>query len=148
MGPEIDMERDTIIIGYFAATNRGDVVCDGPACIIAGSYKTMKDYLAKSKTKPPGTIRIVKTRFGEILAGMRMGAAYSFDAESYGRFLPLARETGMNLDDADFTPEKAGDVRFLTITPTGASQGDPGRYPNPSNGLTTPSLFAPVATCR
>jgi hypothetical protein len=120
MRPGIDMERGVATIGYFAATNRGDVVCDGPACIIAGSYKTMKDYLAKSKTRPPGKIKIIKTRFGEILAGMRMGAAYSFDAESYGRFLPLAREEGMNFDDVDFTPDKAGDVRFLTITPKGA----------------------------
>ena len=120
MEPEIDMEPGATIIGYFAVTNRGDVVCDGPACIIAGSYKTMKDYLAKSKAKPPGTIRIIKTRFEEILAGMRFGAAYAFDAESYGRFLPLAREEGMALGDADFTPDKAGVARFLTITPTGA----------------------------
>lgn len=119
-GLEIDMERGSTIIGYFAATNRGDVVCDGPACIITGSYKTMKDYLAKSRTKPPVQVRIIKTRFSEIIAGMRVGAAYSFDAESYGRFLPLAREEGMDLDDADFTPDKAGDVRLLTITPTGA----------------------------
>ena len=38
-----EMNKDETIIGYFAATNRGDVICDGPACIIAGSYKTMKD---------------------------------------------------------------------------------------------------------
>jgi hypothetical protein len=111
------MNKDETIIGYFAATNRGDVICDGPACIIAGSYKTMKDYLAKSKTKPPGTVKIIKTRFGEILSGMRLGGAYSFDAESYGRFLPLAQEVGMNFGDVDFTPDKPGDVQFLTITP-------------------------------
>ena len=119
-GLEIDMERGEVIIGYFAVTNRGDVVCDGPACIIAGSYKTMKDYLAKSMTKPPGKIKIIKTRFGEIMAGMRYGAAYAFDVESYGRFLPLAREVGMDLRDVDVTPDKAGDISFLTITPTGA----------------------------
>ena len=112
------MNRDESIIGYFAATSRGDVVCDGPACIIAGSYKTMKDYLARSRTKPPGTVKIIKTRFGEILAGIRFGAAYAFDAESYGWFLPLAREAGMAFDDVDFTPEKPGDIRFLTILPT------------------------------
>jgi hypothetical protein len=111
------MNRDETIIGYFAATSLGDVVCDGPACIIAGSYKTMKNYLAISKAKPPGTIKIIKTRFGEILSGMRLGAAYSFDAESYGRFLPLAQEVGMDFGEVDFTPEKAGEVRFLTITP-------------------------------
>jgi len=112
------MNRDATIIGYFAATSRGDVVCDGPACIIAGSYKTMKDYLAKSNAKPPGTVKIIKTRFGEILAVMRFGAAYAFDAESYGRFLPPAREAGMAFEDVDFTAEKPGDIRFLTILPT------------------------------
>jgi len=116
------MNRDATIIGYFAASSRGDVVCDGPACIIAGSYKTMKGYLAKSKTKPPGTIKIIKTiktRFGEILSGMRLGAAYAFDAESYDRFLPLARAEGMDFGNGDFTPEKPGDIRVLTIMPTG-----------------------------
>jgi hypothetical protein len=29
------MDRDATIIGYFGATKRGDVVCDGPACIVA-----------------------------------------------------------------------------------------------------------------
>ena len=113
------MDRDANIIGYFAVTKRGDVVCDGAACIIAGSYKTMKEYLAKSKTKPPGKIKIMKTRFGEISSGMRMGGAYSFDAESYGRFLPLAREAGMDCDNEDFTPDQSNEVKFLTITPTG-----------------------------
>ncbi|MGK0186089.1 MAG: hypothetical protein ACI9R3_001872 [Verrucomicrobiales bacterium] len=113
------MDRDANIIGYFAATKRGDVVCDGAACIIAGSYKTMKEYLAISKTKPPGKIKIIKTRFGEISSGMRRGGAYSFDAESYGRFLPLAREAGMSCDDVDFSTDEASEVKFLTITPTG-----------------------------
>ena len=112
------MNGDLTVIGYFGATNRGDVVCDGPACIIAGSYKTMKRYLAISRDKPPGKVKITKTRFGEILSGLRMGGAYSFDEESYGRFLPLALEEGMELEDLDFTPDHPGDIKFLTITLT------------------------------
>jgi hypothetical protein len=112
------MDRDSIIIGYFAATNRGDVVCDGPACMIAGSYKAMKEYLARSRSKPPGKVTIIKTRFGEILSGMSMGGAYSFDEEAYGRFLPLSREEGMGFEDLDFTPDKEGDVKFVTIAQT------------------------------
>ena len=111
------MDRDASIVGYFGATKRGDVVCDGPACIVAGSYKTMKEYLAKSKNKAPGKVKIKKTRFGEILSGMRMGGAYSFDEESYRRFLPLAREGGMKFEDVDFTPDKPGEVKFLTLQP-------------------------------
>jgi hypothetical protein len=109
------MDRDFTIIGYFGATKRGDVVCDGPACIIAGSYKTMKEYLARSMVKPPGKVKIIKTRFGEIVSGMRRGGAYSFDEESYGRFLTLAREEGMGFEDVDFTPDRPGEIKFLTI---------------------------------
>jgi hypothetical protein len=112
------MDRDDVIIGYFGATKRGDVACDGPACIIAGSYKTMKDYLAKSKTKPAGKLKITKTTFGEILSGIRMGGAYAFDEDSYGRFLPLAREEGMGFEDLDFTPDRPGDIKFVTISQT------------------------------
>ena len=110
------MDRDATIIGYFGATKRGDVVCDGPACIIAGSYKTMKEYLAISKT--PGKAKVIKTRFGEILSGIKMGGAYSFDEESYGRFLPLARQEGMGFEDFDFTPDKPGEIKFVTIAKT------------------------------
>ena len=112
------MDRDLTIIGYYAATRRGDLVCDGQACLIAGSYKRMKDYLAASKSKPPGKVRITKTRFGEIVTGMRMGGAYSFDEESYGRFLPLAQEEGMGFEDVDFTPDRPGESKFLTIAET------------------------------
>ena len=117
VGEEI-MDRFTTIIGYFAVSKRGDVVCDGPACIIAGSYKTMKEFLAKSRAKPPGKVKITKTRFGEILSGMRMGGAYSFDEESYGRFLPLARVEGMEFEDLDFTPDKPSEIKFVTIAQT------------------------------
>ena len=112
------MDRNSRVVGYFGATKRGDVVCDGPACIISGSYKRMKEYLAKSKRKPPGKVKIRKTRFGEVLSGMNMGGAYSFDEESYGRFLPLAREEGMKCENVDFTPDAEGEVKFYTMTPT------------------------------
>ena len=112
------MDRNSRVVGYFGATKHGDVVCDGPACIISGSYKRMKEYLAKSKRKPTGKVKIRKTRFGEVLSGMNMGGAYSFDEESYGRFLPLAREEGMKCEDIDFTPDAEGEVRFYTMTPT------------------------------
>jgi hypothetical protein len=75
----------------------------------------MKEYLAVSKVKPPGKVKITKTRFAEIVSGMRMGGAYSFDKESYGRFLTLAREKGMRFQDVDFTPDRPGEIKFVTI---------------------------------
>lgn len=112
------MAREDDIIGYFAATKRGDVACDGPACIIAGSYKAMKEYLLTAGIPSAGKFKVTKTRFGEVLSGMRMGGAYSFDAESYGRFLSLAREEGMDCEEADFTPDKEGGVKFMIIMST------------------------------
>jgi hypothetical protein len=53
-----------------------------------------------------------KTRFGEIWRGLRLGAAYAFDAESYARFLPLGRAAGMDLAEPDFA---AHDARFFTV---------------------------------
>ena len=109
------MESALKTIGYFAVTSRGEVVCDGPACIIAGSYKTMQKYLAMSRAKPPGKLKIIKTRFGEIMRGIKMGGVYSFDEESYGTFLILAREDGMPCDDLDFTPDRPGEIKFVTL---------------------------------
>jgi hypothetical protein len=41
------MSIEKSIIGYFAFTRNGHVACDGTACLVAGSYKSMKDFLAK-----------------------------------------------------------------------------------------------------
>jgi hypothetical protein len=62
---------------------------------------------------PRHTIR--KTRFGEIAQGMRLGGAYAFDSESYSRFLPLAKDVGLPVLDADFEAAKKRGERFLTI---------------------------------
>ena len=53
-----------------------------------------------------------KTRFGEIMKGLSLGAAYAFDQEAYGRFLPLGRQAGLALAEADFSRHKE---RFFTV---------------------------------
>lgn len=45
-------------------------------------------------------------------AGTEPGAAYAFDEESYGRFLPLGKGAGLALADADFSRHKQ---RFFTV---------------------------------
>lgn len=117
----VDKDIDLKVIGYYGVTKRGDVLCDGPACLIAGSYMTMKNYVETSANRPPGKLKITKTRFGEIVSGMRLGGAYAFDEESYGRFLPLARELGMGLEELDFTPDHPGEVKFVSIFPRSES---------------------------
>lgn len=104
--------RETAVIGYFAYSSPQAVVCSGQACVISGSEAAMRQYLSElhSEGAPRHTVR--KTRFGEILQGLSLGAAYAFDEESYTRFLPLGRAAGLALADADFSQHKQ---RFFTV---------------------------------
>ncbi len=108
--------RDTKVIGFFAYASPSEVVCtDGAACVITGSQKSMEAYL---KELDPQNIRkhtIKKTRFGEILQGMQLGAAYAFDEDAYKRFYPLAREVGLDVQPADFKRKKLEGLRFFTV---------------------------------
>ncbi len=70
----------------------------------------MRQYLLEIGAQSSHTVR--KTRFGEIMRGLSLGAAYAFDEESYGRFLPLGRAAGLTLSDADFSRRKE---RFFTV---------------------------------
>jgi len=94
---------NTKVIGFFAYASPSEVVCtDGAACVIAGSQKTRKH-------------TIKKTRFGEIIQGMQLGAAYAFDKDAYNRFYPLARQIELNIQPADFKKNKLKGMRFFTV---------------------------------
>ena len=101
---------DSKVIGYFAYSSPQAVVCSGKACIISGSEEAMRQYLLRMGAATKHTIR--KTRFGEIMQGLSLDAAYAFDEESYGRFLPLGRAAGLALADANFSRHKE---RFFTV---------------------------------
>lgn len=101
---------DSKVMGYFAYSSAQAVVCTGKACVISGSESAMRQYLSELGANGRHTVR--KTRFGEIMQGLSLGAAYAFDEESYGRFLPLGREAGLALSDADFSRRKG---RFFTV---------------------------------
>ena len=87
--------KDTFkVIGYFSYTDFGEVCCDGDACVIAGTERNMRTYInrmAKSNQKDI----IKKTRFGEIINGLRQGGAYAFDEKSYNKFYDLAMANGI-----------------------------------------------------
>ena len=107
----------TKVIGYFAYNSR-NALCDGDACIIAGSEEKIKSHLEKvSKINEKDIIR--KTRFGEIIEGLKRGGAYAFDEESYGRFLHLAKINGMdNLPEPEVlsnTPSQSMDFIRIQI---------------------------------
>jgi hypothetical protein len=59
------------------------------------------------------TIR--KTRFAEIVAGLKRGAPYAFDETSFGRFYPLAIEIGLPVANPDFAAARVRGDRFLTL---------------------------------
>jgi hypothetical protein len=110
------MSIEKSIIGYFAFTRNGHVACDGTACLVAGSYKSMKHFLAKSHPLQAANHKILKTTYGEIRTGMKMGAAYAFDAQSYARLKTLAHADGIDLPDANFLPEHPGEIKLMTIS--------------------------------
>lgn len=111
---------DRKVIGYFAQKSATELFCDNRALVVAGSEETMRKALAL-RAAVPGTFTIRKTRFGEILAGLRLGGAYAFDEEAYGRFAPLAEATGIARQDFDFTPSEPGKIKFLILDPSPSS---------------------------
>jgi len=106
------------VVGYFAYFSPMQVVCtDVDACVVSGSSKAMEDYLAEIDARGGARVTVKKMRFGEILQGLRIGAAYAFDKESYARFYPLALEAGIPVAAADFDEQRHQRRRFFTVRP-------------------------------
>ena len=107
---------ETKVVGYFAYYTRAQVICTGgDACVISGSAGAMRQYLEELGPERASKATIRKTRFGEILQGLQVGAAYAFDRESYGRFYPLALEAGLPVEAADFDDPSRRRGRFFTV---------------------------------
>jgi hypothetical protein len=68
---------DAKVIGYFAYASKTEVVCDGDACVITGSDADLRAYIAELGTLDGISHTVKKTRFGEIMRGMSLGAAYA-----------------------------------------------------------------------
>jgi len=107
---------DTKVVGYFAYLTKLQVVCtEGKACLIAGSEHSIKEYINEIHPGHASEHTIRKTRFGEIKQGLLLGAAYAFDKKSYGRFYPLAKKDGLNVQEADFSNQENKGNRFLLV---------------------------------
>jgi len=104
------------VIGYFAMKPPANCCCDGEALIVAGSHATIKKMLAISGATNVRLYKILKARFGEVLTGIKAGGAYSFDAESYRKFAPLARDEGIPCQEFDFTPATPEEIKLVTIS--------------------------------
>jgi len=75
----------------------------------------MKDFLLEIDPDGQKGYTVKKTRYGEILRGLKLGAAYGFDEESYKKFYPLARKEGLPVEKADFNGMKVKGFRFFTV---------------------------------
>ena len=95
------------VIGYFAIRKGTPyILCDGDACVIAGSEMAMNSYITKLVNDKPSNYKVKKTRFGEIFQGMRMGGVYTFDKRAYNKFVPLAKAQGMPMAEFKFEDDK------------------------------------------
>jgi hypothetical protein len=103
------------VIGDFAYTPPVHAVCDGDACVIAGSEARMKRYVEAIASGSFKETRIKKTRFGEILKGLKLGGAYAFDEEAYKRFHPLAEKAGLPMTPQDFSGPSPTGMHFVRI---------------------------------
>lgn len=106
--------RRRTVIGSFASTGP-NVLCDGDACVIAGSQEALRRIIMRRVTRGALALTIKKTRFGEIMTGLRLGAAYCFDEQAYNRFLPLAQREGFNLGPEDFSDPGPYGVHLLRV---------------------------------
>ena len=106
----------TKVIGYFAYLPPTRVVCtDVDACVVSGSSRAMEDYVVEVDPAGAAKVTVKKTRFGEIVQGLALGAAYAFDKESYARFYPLALEAGIPAAAAEFDEQGDQSRRFFTV---------------------------------
>ena len=109
-------KRNRKVIGYFAFIPPGEVVCtDGNACVISGSAGAMKKFIMEMDPNGQKKHIIKKTLFEEIMSGLKLGAAYAFDEESYEKFYPLARQKKINVAKADFDEMKPKGFRFFIV---------------------------------
>lgn len=91
-------DKESKVIG-FIAQRKGtvDLLCDGDSAVVAGSEKKIREYISTFMGRSDSNYEIKKARYGHILQCLKLGAAYSFDEESYDRFYPLVIQEGKKL---------------------------------------------------
>jgi len=107
------LKEKSRVIGYFAYTEDGHVLCDGDACIIAGSEESMKSYLEEPSASRVKKFTVRKTRFGEIIDGIVQGGIYAFDSEAYPRFFQYLKVNGLSDFPSDIPSGPEGTNHFV-----------------------------------
>ena len=107
-------DESSRVIGVYAYSKPGSVFLYEDGCVVAGSEELIKQYLKSLGGEPARDIKIAKIRFGELYAGLKSGAVYAFDRESYGRFYAPARRAGID-DLHGFPDAESGDIQLMKV---------------------------------
>ena len=105
----------TKVIGYISFVDRINLFCSDDACVVAGSEKSILDYIRRANPDRKNELKVKKARYGEIEAGLLAGGAYAFDKESYQRFQPIAIQEGHDLSDLNFKEDSNQEDDLLII---------------------------------
>lgn len=111
------MNNDMKLIGYFAYEDVEALCIEEDACLVVDSKEKM-EYHIKEMEKEEGQkrkYRIRKTRFGEIMEGIKLGEAYAFDEWSYKRFYSLGKEKGMELKEWNEEESEKNGAIFMIL---------------------------------
>jgi hypothetical protein len=95
------VEPADILVGYVCRFGNV-VVCDGDACVVAGTYEAMVAILKHNGYSLEDHI-IEPAQSLHILKAMQLGGAYAMDEQAYNRFLPEAQKAGLPLVEEDFS---------------------------------------------
>lgn len=109
------MSSTRTLIGYIAQASPYDVLCDRDACVVMGSRLEFKSHMANNPQIRNTDYVLKKAWFEDILAGLRMGAAYAFDEEAYRLFYPLAQRAGLAVGPEDFSAPPPPDLLHPAI---------------------------------
>jgi hypothetical protein len=85
--------NDHKVIGFVSIRkDKSGIFTDGPACVIAGSDEQMRGYILTEAPSSLDECEIKKTRLGEVIRGLGLGAEYQFDNISFKRFQEAIKE--------------------------------------------------------
>ncbi len=105
----------TKVIEYISLVDRINLFCSGDACVVAGSEKSILEYIRRANPNRKNELKVKKARFGEIEAGLLAGGAYAFDQESYQRFQPIAIQKGHDLSNLNFEEDSKKENDLLIV---------------------------------
>ncbi len=113
------LPNDKKVIGYIASYSRTEVLFVGDACLIMGSEKQLLDHISRYAPEHATKLSLKKIRFGDIVHIINNGEKFLLDEESFGRFFPLGKQIGFELDDSSYSNSENSDSKFYLLSRDG-----------------------------